>query len=97
MKKKYNWDDLIAAFEGSGLTQSAYCLKHGVSLGSFRKYFYAARKRVREDGGFAQLTFPEAPTVVQTVELQLPDGVLLRFSGLVSPEYLAAVIGGLRA
>jgi hypothetical protein len=97
MKKKINWDALITAFEDSGLTQSAYCLKHGVSLGSFRKYFYAARKFAREEEGFTQLTFSETPDALQAVELQLPNGILLRFSGLVSPEYLVTLVGKLRA
>lgn len=65
--RKYNWPGLFKAFEESGLTQTAFCQEHNLSL----KYFNQQLKRfVQERHGLTKVEVakPESLVGVMTVE-----------------------------
>ena len=96
MKEKPNWPLLLAAYDGSGLTQSQFCGKHDVSLATFKNHLYRSRKAYPGGMDFARIQVSAPEPVPACVELHLPDGVCLRFTGDVGPSYLLGLIRGLR-
>lgn len=82
------WQSAILEQGRLGVSVSAYCRDKGL----VEMTFYAWRKRL-EDGSapskgscFTPITVKEPP--VSGIELLLPGGLVLRFSGLVPVEYL---------
>jgi hypothetical protein len=79
------WQQHCERFEQSGLTASAFCARHGLSLPSF----YAWRRRLRGHGptsaqpqlGPRFVPIRLGPAAAATpVELVLPQGAVLRLS-----------------
>ena len=80
MKKRHNWESIVSAFEGCGLTQAEFCNRRKVPLASFKKHLY----RIRSEGSAA--LFGELAVVAGQVraggpalEFHLGNGAFLRF------------------
>jgi len=93
------WEELIKAFNASGLTQGVYCKLHGVNFHSFRRRYrhspqFAGKRRQPAQKGFRELTpalSPAAGGVVvwlgERVRIECPPGMHL--------EAIAALARGL--
>ena len=90
---------LIERWHNSGLTQQRFCEEHDLSLAVFgywlRKYREASNSNVEAGPageaapGFLPLQLETAPSSLSTaLEIQLPDGTLLRFHRLPPQSYL---------
>ena len=82
------WQESLKDQAGSGLTVSEFCDKHALQAATF----YSWRKRLGEaKESPARVVF--TPISIKDpfsigVELLLPGGLVLRFSGLAPVEYL---------
>jgi transposase-like protein len=102
--------ELLAAYRASGLTQSAFARREGITYSTFCTWAQterrrgelppapAGRKRRRRVGPpavrFAEVRLPAVPAPVPGLEVRLPDGTLLRGGSAVE---LAALVRALRA
>ena len=102
--------ELLAAYRTSGLTQSAFARREGITYSTFCTWAQAerrqgalpaapaGRKRRRRVGSpavrFAEVRLPAVPAPVPGLEVRLPDGTLLRVS---TAAELAALVRALRA
>ena len=102
--------ELLAAYRTSGLTQSAFARREGITYSTFCTWAQAerrqgalpaapaGRKRRRRVGSpavrFAEVRLPAVPAPVPGLEVRLPDGTLLRGSNAAE---LAALVRALRA
>jgi len=59
MKQKIDWNDHIAAWQGSGLKKAAYCREHGIN----RYSFYQKTREYEQDNdrGLTEIRFPGIP------------------------------------
>jgi hypothetical protein len=75
--KRARWQAHVEAWGSSGLSQSAYCRRHGLSLASFGYW----RRRLAGDAvGPRAGVLPiqvEAPVTAQQVQVRLPNGLVL--------------------
>lgn len=85
-RSREQWREIVAQFEGSGLSENGFCKKAGLN----RKTFRVWRQRIGEEKphrpAFVELAMPkpvEEPLLGTlehgTFELQLPGGVSLRW------------------
>lgn len=90
--KRDQWTARLAAWKASGLSQSAWCREHGVSLASFG---YWRRKLAGPTGSTPSvLPIRRAPDpTVEMLEVRLPNGIVLRVPGVD----LAALLRSLAA
>lgn len=73
---------LIAAYEKSGMTQSAFAEREGVKFYTFTKWL-ANHRRARAKSAFAEVALkPTLPPSGPAVEVVLRDGVTVRGSDL---------------
>jgi len=93
--------ELVAAWQGSGLTQAEFARREGIIYSSFAAWVQVARRAGRKRRrGRPAVRFVEAklPAVVQasgaTLEVRLSDGTVLRGGNAVE---LAALVRALRA
>ena len=77
--------ELVAAWQGSGLTQAEFARREGIIYSSFAAWVQAARRAgKRRRRGLPAVRFVEAklpvvgPVSGATLEVRLPDGTLLR-------------------
>jgi hypothetical protein len=79
------WQAIFTRFERSVLTDRKFCLRESLNLTSFRRW----RQRVSgsgDDAGpvadrFVEMTPPITPPAPATIELEFPDGRVLRIRG----------------
>lgn len=71
-----------AAYEGSGLTMSAFARREGIKYGTFTGWVYKAQGKVAAKGSirFAEVQVPHPPRAGggEALEVKLPDGTVLR-------------------
>jgi hypothetical protein len=99
------WLQLIAEFEGSGLTQKEFVAKHELSIATFQFHLYKSRKRSSIPNSESSAAFlpievvaspaPRARGAVTTVEVVLRSGVVIRCDIQTEPRQLAALIAAL--
>ena len=80
------WEGLLMGHDPGKMSVKEYCAKHGVSAASY----YRWQKRLgREKEGelFSPIEIGRG-SIEESVELELPGGVLLRFGGLPPVDYL---------
>lgn len=80
------WERLIWGHDAGKMSVKDYCAKQGVSAASY----YRWQKRLGgEKGGelFSPIEIGRG-SIEESVELELPGGVLLRFGGLPPVDYL---------
>jgi hypothetical protein len=97
------WRERIERWELSGLTVRAFCRKAGLSQGTF---FYWRRALAQRSAGpaakaaalprFVPVTIRPSPHSPD-IEIQLPDGTVIRGTGEATPERLGQVAAALRA
>lgn len=82
------WKESLREQLESGQSVAAYCVDKGLEQATF----YAWRKRLGDgvsgSSGVAFTPIVVKEPVIEGTELQLPGGLILRFSGLVPVDYL---------
>jgi transposase len=104
-RSRNEWQKLVAGWPRSGLTQEAYCARHGISVGSLQRW----RRVFSEDATprlkaaapateFVSVTLvgdaPAAPAAELT--LVLIDGLRIEIGAQCPAETLKRVLGVLR-
>ncbi len=86
--RKYDWPELLKAFDDSGLTQTEFCRQHNINP----KYFNQKRSKFRasDKGAFTKIDLPSADPqsslVIQVgrCKIHCPESMPLEaFSSLV--------------
>ena len=90
MSKDRLWRKRVEAFERSGLTQSAWCRRHGVALSSLGRW--RARLQETAQPGLVPIVV-DAPRAVQ-VEIVFGP-VQVRVPTMVDADWLARLVRGL--
>ena len=94
--KRELWVGHVAAWQSSGLSQTAWCREHGVSLASFG---YWRGKLAAEARSALPAVLPirvGTPAHTAAIELRFPSGVTLSLSA-ADPTWLASVLRGVGA
>ena len=82
-----SWLMLLEVQASSGLSIKEFCAVQGISVASFYQWRRRLQQgKVADEGLFSQILVEEKPSTGITVEL--PGGVLLRFSQLPPVGYL---------
>jgi hypothetical protein len=93
MKKKQDWDSIVAAFEVSGLAQAEFCTRKKVGLAAFKKHLYRVRAQRAVTPMFSELSIKAFETLpCKRVEFHFPDGTFLRFPDGTCPSDLQGYI-----
>jgi len=88
---------LLARYERSGLSQKAFCLRHGVALSTLQYW----RRRARDTNQEPTASFVEIPQVtgiagVRSVEaavfIELPGGVRLEVPARTDAQWLSGLV-----
>ena len=104
-RSRSEWQRLVDGWPRSGLTQGAYCTRHGISVGSLQCW-----RRILSEGGAPRLEVTAAATefvpvrlvgdssATRTADLTLvlTDGLRLEIGGQCRAETLKRVLGVLR-
>lgn len=80
-RSREQWEQIVSEQAGSGLSQSAFCRREGISLASFGHWRARLRTEVARAAPFVEWTVRSAePQALQPgeMELVLPGGVRLR-------------------
>lgn len=83
------WDRLLSGHDPGKLSVKEYCSRHGVSSASY----YRWQKRLRgEKGGelFSPIEIGGGP-IEESIEVDLPGGIVLRFGALPPVDYLRSL------
>lgn len=93
--------ELVAAWQGSGLTQAEFARREGIIYSSFAAWVQASRRAgKRRRRGMPAVRFVEAklpvtgPASGTTLEVRLPDGTVVRGT---NGNELAALVRALKA
>ena len=84
-RSRSEWQRLVADWPRSGLTQEAYCTRHGISVGSLRRW-----RRILSEGAAPRPEIDAAAT--EFVPVRLVGGT----SAAPSAELTLVLTGGLR-
>jgi transposase-like protein len=93
MLPEREWKRLLDEYEKSGLTQKAFARREGINVHTFVAWLGRHRKAARNLPAVRFREVSLAPAAVAPLEVQLPDGVVVRGS---SPQALAELIRALR-
>lgn len=95
------WATHVAAWQSSGLSQSAYCRRHGLSLASFgywRRQFRTDQEGTESSRLAARALLPihVAPAASSPgVEVCLSNGLRIRLAGMGDPASVAVLVRAL--
>lgn len=84
MLGREEWDELLAGYMESGLTQAAYCKREGINYHTFVAWLGRQRRSGSKDGQpgrtkFHEITIPSVSGGSDAgLEVFLPDGTVLR-------------------
>lgn len=96
--KREQWSARVAQWRDSGLSQTAYCREHGLSVSSFgywrRRLHAAAGEGV---GRVLPIVVAASPADAASLRVQLPGGVWLHLSDQADPVRVSALVRALRA
>ena len=96
---------LVESWQKSGLTQKEFSHRHQLPLhilpywvARYRKAYPSPAPSTPESPAFIRLSAPAAPVGAAdpaccTTAVELPSGVVLRFTGLVPVSYLKELVG----
>lgn len=100
-------EELLAAYEQSGLTQAEFARREGVKYQTFTTWMYERRQRGSEAGPskseasvrFAQLTLPpasprELSPSADALSVTLPDGLVVRGADALAMATLVKALRG---
>lgn len=94
VSKSEFWSSHMAAWKSSGLTQTAYCRRHTLSLPSFGYWRRVLGRRPLAPPSLAlvPIVVGEPEPVVELIEVRLPNGLQVRLPvGMASPRWLPTV------
>ena len=92
------WRRWLARYERSGLSQKAFCTRHGLALSTLTYWRRRERARATEQSvsfvEVAQLPATAVPArlVDSAVVIELPGGVRLELPQATEPKWLAALL-----
>lgn len=91
---KTDWGVHIAAWQGSGLSQAAYCRQHGLSMAYFSQRLRVRRAAAAVGVGQALIPVRVEPAVSagEPVVLNWGQGQRLELPASVSPRWLAELL-----
>ena len=71
---------LVEKYLGSGITQKQFCIAHEASLVRFQYWHKRYKEHQSEQGGFlpVQIFHGKQKTIVGNLEIQYPNGIILR-------------------
>ncbi|MFB9068366.1 IS66 family insertion sequence element accessory protein TnpA [Pseudofulvimonas gallinarii] len=103
--KRTRWAAHMAAWQSSGLSQSAYCRRHALSLASFG--YWRRQLRTDRDGAGCAVPVTRAlvpirvapasmtPVSSSMMEVCLGNGLRVRLAGVPDPLAVAALVRAL--
>jgi len=80
-KSRAEWESIVEAQAMSGLSQSAYSEREGVSLSSFQYWRGKLLKEKQAEPGFVEVPSLKELSRRGEIELELPHGIVLRLRG----------------
>lgn len=92
------WRGWLARYERSGLSQKAFCARHGLALSTLTYWRRRERARAAEHStSFVEVSQPAVAAVPSSmadtgVLIELPGGVRLELSRDTDPKWLAALL-----
>ena len=102
LAKQAQWRKRVSAFERSGLTRKAWCLRKGVAVASLDYWRARLRDLSKPGQALVPIVVSEAPVDgagrcgAGTVEIDVGGGVRLRADARVDAQWLASVLRELR-
>ena len=104
------WRELVRSWPRSGLTQRAYCERHGISVGSLHRWRERLRGEVTPSDGLVATARMERPRLISvefagpesqpassaSLTLVFGDGLRLEIAAGCDPRWLGEVIERLR-
>lgn len=74
-EKRQHWQEVVERWQGSGMSQVAWCRQEGVALASLRQWAAKLREKTREAAGFIRIDdgLPSAMAPVLDLELGLGE------------------------
>ena len=94
--KREQWSAHLAQWCDSGLSQTAYCREHGLSLSCFGYW----RRRLRAAAGAGRvlpIVLAASPVEATPLRVQLPSGVSLHLHDHADPLRVSALVRALLA
>ena len=84
---------LIEQWQGSGLTQNAFCQQHAIRYHVFHYWYrrYRQNKGEGNNSSFVKLQIAKS-SPAGSIEINYPGGIRITFHELVSSNYLKALI-----
>jgi hypothetical protein len=79
-QNKASMFELVEKYLGSGITQKQFCIAHETSLVRFQYWHKRHKEHQSEQGGFlpVQIFHGKQKTIVGNLEIQYPNGIILR-------------------
>jgi hypothetical protein len=88
--KQTHWQAHLDAWRASGLSQSMYCKKHGLSLSSFGYWLH--RRTVSQSSTTAVPIVVTKPLSDACLEVQLPNGWLVKLPTGMESHYVLPLL-----
>lgn len=98
IRRRRRWQELLGRWQASGLSQAAFCRRHGVPV--WKMAWWKKRLGARRSiPAVAFVPVKVVPTAVgpERLELVLSCGRRLRFPADMAPSKLAAIVAALEA
>lgn len=95
-RSQEEWQDLVADWQASGLSQRAFCEQRQLNYATFRTH---VPRPPRLKGGPSEMPLVEVGTGLSEnslIQVLWPDGTQLRFPPTINVVYLSAVLQVLR-
>jgi hypothetical protein len=95
------WVAAVAECERSELTQESFAMRRGLNLSTLRSWIYKLRRERKASVSLVPVrvitsTAPKArqrdEEAAAEIAIELPNGIRLRFSSEIAPEYVAALV-----
>lgn len=92
------WRRWLVRYERSGLSQKAFCARHGLALSTLTYWRRREKARVTEhSASFVEVqqatgSAVSRPTIDTVVLIELPGGVRLELSQATDPRWLAGLL-----
>ncbi|HLF65167.1 MAG TPA: hypothetical protein VI603_15490 [Saprospiraceae bacterium] len=80
----------MGRYPESGMTQKAYCEAHGISHATFG--YWMKKHRANENGNTGSFMRINPKSNDGVIEIQYPNGTLVRFQGMVDPKYIKELL-----
>lgn len=91
------WRELVALYEGSGVTQAKFARREGINYSTFVAWLGRCRRRRLMAGNasrhFVEAQLPGGSATAGRLEVQLPNGVVVRGEEIVTLVALVKALG----